>query len=188
MTPRRITFNTANSYNAEIAGRTALYRLYNADDSLLYVGISVNLAQRWDSHSRSKLWWHLVARRHVEWFDTRLEALRAEEQAEREEHPRYCDTNRMGGGWVRHARTTDPSMEQGIADTADRIRRMLAEGDYQPGDQIPTERQLAERFRVSIAMTRSAMEDLRAQLLLDCRAVGCVGTWFVADERAASRP
>lgn len=174
---RKITFNATSSYNAQIAGRTALYRLYDVSERLLYVGISMNLDQRWDTHSRSKLWWHLVVRKHVEWYDTRKDALVAEEEAERTENPKFCDTRRLNGGWTRHARSSDPMLEQGIRDLAALLRQTLASGQYRVGDGLPTERKLAEQHAVSISMARSALGVLRSDRLAEHGADG----WVVTD-------
>ncbi|NUV65673.1 GIY-YIG nuclease family protein [Streptomyces sp. CAI-121] len=55
-------------------GRTALYRLYDATDRLLYVGISNNPRLRWASHAADKAWWVDVVVREVEWFPERAQA------------------------------------------------------------------------------------------------------------------
>ncbi|MEV5854664.1 GIY-YIG nuclease family protein [Streptomyces anulatus] len=55
-------------------GRTALYRLYDAADQLLYVGISNNPRLRWASHAADKTWWADVAVREIEWFPERAQA------------------------------------------------------------------------------------------------------------------
>jgi predicted GIY-YIG superfamily endonuclease len=67
--------------------RTALYRLYDAQDTLLYVGISGNPPERWNTHRADHGWWPSVARKTVEWFDTRRDAARAEAIAVRAEAP-----------------------------------------------------------------------------------------------------
>ncbi|MET7713769.1 type II toxin-antitoxin system prevent-host-death family antitoxin [Streptomyces sp. NPDC005407] len=69
--------------------RTAIYRFYDTNDALLYVGITADLEVRWDNHSRKKPWWPLVARRHVVWRDSRNEALADESRAISEEKPLY---------------------------------------------------------------------------------------------------
>lgn len=71
--------------------RTALYRLYDAEDDLLYVGITVSPCRRWREHKRDRrdTWWPRVARRTVEWFDSRPDARRAEVQAIRLEAPEF---------------------------------------------------------------------------------------------------
>lgn len=43
-----------------------LYRFFDVDDRLLYVGISLHAAQRASSHKRDKEWWPHVARMEVE--------------------------------------------------------------------------------------------------------------------------
>ncbi|MFD3762092.1 GIY-YIG nuclease family protein [Streptomyces sp. NPDC058622] len=39
---------------------TAVYRLYDAEERLLYVGITMNVKQRFADHQRLKFWWHLL--------------------------------------------------------------------------------------------------------------------------------
>jgi predicted GIY-YIG superfamily endonuclease len=68
-------------------GRTALYRLFDANDQLLYVGVARNPDVRWATHSQSKPWWSSVERRAVEWHDDRASAERAELAAIRMEKP-----------------------------------------------------------------------------------------------------
>lgn len=67
--------------------RTALYRFFDADGALLYIGITVNVEQRWAEHERSKPWWPQVVEKRVEWFDTRTLALIAELAAIKGERP-----------------------------------------------------------------------------------------------------
>jgi len=66
---------------------TALYRLYDADGVLLYVGVTGNLKGRLATHAESKPWWPKVKRKTVEWHETRRSADRAEVQAIRSENP-----------------------------------------------------------------------------------------------------
>lgn len=60
--------------------RAAVYRLYDADDSLLYVGSAYDPAERAKAHERTD-WWPLVARREDEWHDSREAAYDAELRA-----------------------------------------------------------------------------------------------------------
>ncbi|MFE2710592.1 GIY-YIG nuclease family protein [Streptomyces mirabilis] len=69
--------------------RTALYRFFDANGALLYVGITKNFGQRWVSHAKKKPWWPKVQRHTAEWFDTRREAEAAEKQAVVSEGPKY---------------------------------------------------------------------------------------------------
>lgn len=68
---------------------TALYRFYDADDDLLYVGISHNPWTRWSQHKGDKAWAMDVTHQTIEWFETREEALEAERCAIIDEDPTY---------------------------------------------------------------------------------------------------
>lgn len=70
-------------------GRTALYRLYNAADELIYVGIAHNPRVRWKQHARVQPWWHEVVTREFEWLDTRADAERLEAELIETRHPKY---------------------------------------------------------------------------------------------------
>ncbi|MFC9700900.1 type II toxin-antitoxin system prevent-host-death family antitoxin [Streptomyces sp. NPDC056943] len=78
---------------------TALYRLYDVEDRLLYVGITGDPKVRFTQHRKEKPWWAEVALREVEWFSTRSDAERAEQRAIRREVPRYNDA---GVQWPHH--------------------------------------------------------------------------------------
>lgn len=66
--------------------RTCVYRLYDDIDTLLYVGMTKNPLGRFAKHV-SKPWWPHVARRELEWFPNRTEALEAEKSAIHHEDP-----------------------------------------------------------------------------------------------------
>ncbi|MER5902987.1 GIY-YIG nuclease family protein [Streptomyces mirabilis] len=72
--------------------RTALYRFYDAEDRLLYVGITSNPKARWRAHARDKYWWPEVSRKTIEWFETRKSAERIEKIEVEEESPAYNRT------------------------------------------------------------------------------------------------
>ncbi|MGW2739092.1 GIY-YIG nuclease family protein [Streptomyces sp. NPDC001288] len=71
--------------------RTALYRFYDENAQLLYVGITKRLQIRWREHARdyATTWWPLVRSNSVHWYPNRTEAGRAERQAIRDENPLY---------------------------------------------------------------------------------------------------
>lgn len=69
--------------------RTGLYRLWDADGDLLYVGIACSPARRFAQHAREKPWWSDVETRTVQWHPTREEALAAERAAILNEWPRH---------------------------------------------------------------------------------------------------
>jgi hypothetical protein len=68
---------------------TTLYRFFDADGDLLYVGITHMETMRWRQHSKTKDWWREVTTIKVAHFDTRDEALAAEAKAIRQERPRH---------------------------------------------------------------------------------------------------
>lgn len=71
------------------ATRTALYRLFDATEQLLYVGISTQPETRWTQHAADKPWWPLVQHRKLEWHPDRGAAEDAERTAVRTEEPLY---------------------------------------------------------------------------------------------------
>lgn len=69
---------------------TAVYRIYNAADELLYVGITNDLIIRWIGHRSDKLWWRTEAHRYdVRWYPDRDVAKAEEKQAIITEGPKY---------------------------------------------------------------------------------------------------
>lgn len=85
---------------------TALYRFFDADGALLYVGITADLEQRWTKHQSEKPWWPDVAEKTVAWHDDRPSALAAELEAIKTEAPRY---NVAGSPWVPGPRELEDS-------------------------------------------------------------------------------
>lgn len=75
------------------AKKTGLYRLYDTEDALLYVGIAVDPAARWKVHAGEKSWWSQVTRKAVDWFPNRWAAEAAEESAIVAELPRHNVTH-----------------------------------------------------------------------------------------------
>lgn len=69
--------------------KTDLYRHFNSLGELLYIGISINAAQRFKSHAAEKSWADQVSRIEIEKFQTRDDALKAEEIAIKKEKPLY---------------------------------------------------------------------------------------------------
>jgi hypothetical protein len=65
-----------------------LYRHFDADGNLLYVGASLRSMARLSEHS-SAPWFASITRVTVERFNTRDDALRAERQAIAQENPRH---------------------------------------------------------------------------------------------------
>lgn len=77
--------------------RTALYRLFAADGTLLYVGIAKRFGRRWEQHARVQPWWPHVDYQTVHWRPSRETAALEEKRAIEEERPVY---NIAGSPWL----------------------------------------------------------------------------------------
>lgn len=75
-----------------------LYRFFDNDGALLYVGISLSAAQRASQHKHEKQWWPDVARMDVERHPNRAAALDAERHAITTERPIYNIVHNKQGG------------------------------------------------------------------------------------------
>lgn len=71
------------------AERHVLYRMFDADGDLLYIGITNNPPERFRAHSGGKDWWPQVSNITVETFSSREELESAEWAAIGAESPRY---------------------------------------------------------------------------------------------------
>jgi len=69
--------------------RTALYRYYDSEDHLLYVGVSLHAIQRMAQHRQEKPWYEEVTRVDIEYYPSRAEAERAERFAIQQERPQH---------------------------------------------------------------------------------------------------
>jgi predicted GIY-YIG superfamily endonuclease len=69
--------------------KTALYRFYDRDNNLLYVGISKDWLFRLETHKKDKSWIQEVANVKIAWYTTRINAELAERSAIRWESPKY---------------------------------------------------------------------------------------------------
>jgi predicted GIY-YIG superfamily endonuclease len=73
----------------EHLGRTALYRLYNAADEVIYIGITDDLKGRMEWHAANQTWWPEVTRRTVAFYPDWDAADAAETLAIAAEKPIY---------------------------------------------------------------------------------------------------
>ena len=67
----------------------ALYRHFDADGTLLYVGIAVDPMRRLYQHEKFAHWYPSISRIEIERFPSREEAIDAEIIAIRSENPKY---------------------------------------------------------------------------------------------------
>lgn len=69
--------------------KTALYRHFDKDGSLLYVGVSLNAIERTIGHRDNSFWFKDIARIEIEWHPSRKTAYRHEKHAIETECPKY---------------------------------------------------------------------------------------------------
>jgi hypothetical protein len=87
--------------------RTALYRLYDETGQLLYLGIARDPEHRWKLHSDRQPWWHLVAKKTVEWHPDRATAEDAETRLSVIEKPLYDRARKAASEVVHYDDTED---------------------------------------------------------------------------------
>ncbi|MEU9470456.1 GntR family transcriptional regulator [Streptomyces avermitilis] len=166
--------------------RTALYRLYGADDTLLYVGISLEPDQRLKKHRWTQRWGDLIARQEIEWFDTWAAAESAERQAVQVERPIHNGThNHPLAPFVAADWPTIPGRRGKVAALAALIVKEIDQGRWKPGMMIPKSRDLAGATGMSRNAAVNAIRELdRAGRLKVVRGVGV----FVYDGSPIYRP
>lgn len=74
---------------ADAPRRTALYRMFAADDTLLYIGIAYSFGGRWAREAATAPWYPEVQRQTVDWHPARELAAAAEVAAIKAERPKY---------------------------------------------------------------------------------------------------
>ena len=106
VTPKTSSDSTkSRSARSNYSRPTALYRHYDAEGTLLYVGISLNAAARLAQHREHATWYSQITSVTIEKFDSRDEALAAETVAIRKESPRYN---------IRKMLAADPDLAEAI--------------------------------------------------------------------------
>ncbi|WP_372344689.1 GntR family transcriptional regulator [Streptomyces sp. KL116D] len=152
--------------------RTALYRLYDEDDRLLYVGISSEPKKRMKAHAADKPWWPEVATRDFEWFDTRAEAADAEVETIRREQPAYNHTHNTAAVLaLLPAVDEEPLRPRPVAVAADNrsvaermaadIRPVIMAGDMPVGSRFPSTQDLITQFRTSNVTVQRGLRILK---------------------------
>ncbi len=66
-----------------------VYRFFDADDELLWVGVTATRTRRFAQHREQREWWTEIVRAEFEHFGTRAEAEAAEREQIQTLHPRY---------------------------------------------------------------------------------------------------
>lgn len=125
----------------------SLYRMFDAEGALLYIGASANLPDRVEQHRRSKEWWREVATIQAVHFDSIVEVRRAEAQAINTESPRYNNTR------------PDSPARRGWENRYERRRYFHASGRYCWDGSC---RECLDRKTAEILARKERMEEARA--------------------------
>lgn len=142
---------------------TTLYRFYDPEWRLLYVGVSWNPHERFKAHAGDKAWWGYVSYIRVDHYATRDAALQAESDTIREERPPFntVSQNRYVREILQASRTVHPPAAPGrVSPTSTRpaleaARRLLNET---PGI---TGKELGQRLGVSAGHARRLLQKVR---------------------------
>lgn len=137
--------------NATPALGTDLYRLYDADGTLLYIGISKSTMARMAQHAGQKSWWHEVARieiAHVQ--GTRSHAEYEERIAIIQESPKYNKAHKDAVLLPRPVPTVDDARKEChamIRALERQIKLQRDEIEHLESDIQATELHIASRLR-----------------------------------------
>lgn len=118
-------------------GPTILYRMFDADDQLLYVGVTCNPPQRWKGHRAFSRWWTLVERKELHTYPDRSAALTAERDAIRAERPIYNVTGHPANRRQHVHLVLDPARTRKLRAFARSFGASLNEVLYQLIDEMP---------------------------------------------------
>ncbi len=138
---------------------TAVYRFFDAEGDLLYIGSSGNPDEREVKHRSNSPWYGMAIRRTEDWYPDQAAAFEAKKQAIRDEQPLF---NRMN------------YTPTGVADPATTFRcsvAVLAEIDRMADDE---ERDRSSMIRLLLKRAVAAQPDPTSTHQLGCpKAARC---------------
>lgn len=108
----------------------ALYRFYNSDDELLYIGITLNPSERFKQHKGEKPWWTEVARIEIQTYESRQAVTDAEQAAIRSERPKYNVVH--NNVFATKSRSKNSSFLRRLSQQCKTCRRRVSPWAYMP--------------------------------------------------------
>lgn len=114
-------------------GPTQLYRHFDANGKLLYIGISLSALHRLAGHKEHSHWFRDIARVEIETYPTRAEALKAERAAILAEQPLYNIRCRRD----LKACDTEPRSKRAKASESDLVSRIVRFDIYYEESKLP---------------------------------------------------
>lgn len=116
------TLGSRSATTERPARRTALYRMFDGEGVLLYVGIAYSFGRRWAQEAVSAPWYPEVQRQTVDWYPSREEAHRLEIEAIQTEKPKYNiahavkpPRSRKRRGHIEARETVEPDYDRIVA-------------------------------------------------------------------------
>lgn len=151
---------------------TAVYRLFDADGVLLYVGMTNDLSRRMADHARDREWWPKVHRKTAAWYPSRERAAVAELIAIEKEAPlhngtRFWEAEQVPFGVPGRVRSPSQKRRErlphctgerpGYRQIAAILTSRVNGGDYPLGSRLPSRRDLALEFGVATLTMERAL-------------------------------
>jgi DNA-binding transcriptional regulator YhcF (GntR family) len=137
---------------------TTLYRFFDADNRLLYVGVSEFPWFRWKTHKACVSWWEVTHHITLEHFQYREQALAAEKAAIQTDRPVFNRMHRAADIQINQAE--QPFSRDQIVDA---FREAARGGRLRNGGLLPPVPVMCERFLASRATVRAAMKVLESE-------------------------
>lgn len=155
--------------------RTALYRMFNQANDLLYVGIARSPEDRWAVHAytAARTWWPLVSRKTVDWLPSREEALKVELEAIRTEAPKYnvagvpSPLALASNGAVQAV--DKRSRASRYSQVADELRGAIERGELKAGERLPSFAEIHKFFDVTVTTAQRALRILKDEGIIEGR-------------------
>lgn len=147
-------------------GPTAVYRLWDAQGKLLYVGLSHSPRNRYVQHEGDKLWWPAVERRHETWYDTRKEAEAAERAAIGNEAPLYNKTDENGANCLPHDCLNADARSESSSAVLPILEADLRAGSYPKHRFLPMPVELGRRYGHAARHVLAALNELQGKGLV----------------------
>ncbi len=147
-----------------------LYRFFDADGVLLYVGLTGNLISRMKQHRSDKPWWIYVRSSTVEHFASRADLVLAEAKAIHDERPlwnarrpsRPAESPALPLRAEPHANQFDADgVPWGFRTIEDDLAARIARGEFRAGDRVPTYKELSEAYASSVTTIQRALFSLK---------------------------
>lgn len=137
---------------------TQLYRHFDKNGVLLYVGISLCTVQRLSQHGDGSHWFYNIAHVTIETFPTRSAAVKAEKHAIKTERPLHNLAH------VDKTKPVEPSV--GLVWGAKEIAKVLGRSEKAAfatleRGQIPGARRFGRRWCLNLAVFMATFEDVK---------------------------